>query len=267
VYGQNNFTKDLLVALHDKDIRQALSQILLEPILDRVRELEINNDKHEKKIKILVQQNKSLEEKYTNLETEVKTLKEQKKNNSKSLVAPLQNEITNLKHKTNINQRMTDQDRRNNVVIHGIKESKDESAEELTTKVNTILNKADLKIEGTFEVVRLGKVTALNSEQRIRPVKVSLSNHWDKRIIYKARTTMKAKENFGIFINEDIPKLQQTLLMHCRQARRQKKLVSCWTEEGVVHVRTTDIDDIIITDLQQLKKDTGYIEKESTSPK
>jgi hypothetical protein len=132
----------------------------------------------------------------------------------------------------------------------------------LTAKVNEILKKADIKIEDKFEATRLGKTNAETSgnEARLRPVKVCLRNHWDKRVIYRARTSMMATKNVGIFINEDLPKIQQTLLMHCRKARRGNKLTTCWTEDGVVHIKTKDKDDIVITDLGQLKKETGYTE-------
>ena len=165
-----------------------------------------------------------------------------------------------------MHQRMTDQERRNNLVFHGIHESKDENKNDLTDKVKSILDKAELKIEGSFEVTRLGKIITQDNEtstNRPRPVKIILSNYWDKRIIYNARTTMKSKGNAGIFINEDLPKIQQTLLMHCREARRQNKIDTCWTDEGVVHVRTADKDDLIMTNVLQLKKDTGYKEKKA----
>ena len=74
---------------------------------------------------------------------------------------------------------------------------------------------------------------------------------------------MKDTDNKGIFINEDLPKIQQTLLMHCRKARRQNKIISQWTEDGVVHIRTKDKDDIIVTDLPALKKETDYKEDQN----
>ena len=48
--------------------------------------------------------------------------------------------------------------------------------------------------------------------------------------------------------------------MHCHKARRQNRIISQWTEDGVVHIRTKDKDDLIITDLSALKKETGYTE-------
>ena len=98
-------------------------------------------------------------------------------------------------------------------------------------------------------------------QPRPRPVKICLTSQYDKHNIYRARISMKDTNNAGIFINEDLPKVQQTLLMHCRNARRQNKLISQWTEDGVVHIRTKDKDDIIVTDLQFLKNETGYREQ------
>ena len=69
--------------------------------------------------------------------------------------------------------------------------------------------------------------------------------------------------NKGVFINEDLPKSQQTLLLHCRKARRLNKLVTSWTEDGVVHIKTADHDDLIITNLQALKTETSYEESET----
>ena len=72
---------------------------------------------------------------------------------------------------------------------------------------------------------------------------------------------MKDTKNAGIFINKDLPKVQQTLLIHCRKARRLNLIETQWTEDGVVHIRTKEKDDLIITDLQSLKKETGYKEE------
>ena len=143
---------------------------------------------------------------------------------------------------------------RNNVVIHGIAETKGESPKQLTSKINEILKKAAIKLDDKFEATRLGKP---NAEAK-RPVKVCLKNYWDKRVLYKARTTMKSTGNMGIFINEDLPKIQQTLLMHCRKARRNNQLETCWTEEGIVHIKTENKEDEIITNVEKLTEVTGY---------
>ena len=85
-----------------------------------------------------------------------------------------------------MHQRMTDQERRNNLVFHGIHESKDENKNDLSDQVKSILDKAELKIEGSFEVTRLGKIITQDNEtstNRPRPVKIILANYWDKRII------------------------------------------------------------------------------------
>ena len=160
-----------------------------------------------------------------------------------------------MKHATNIAQRMNDQERRNNVVIHGLEESTGESPKQLTSKINEVLKKAKIKIDDKFEATRLGK----NNAGKTRPVKVCLKNYWDKRTIYKARTTMKATGNKGIFINEDLPKIQQTLLMNCRKARRDNLLVTCWTDEGIVHIKTTNKDDEVIPNTEKLTEVTGYV--------
>jgi len=63
---------------------------------------------------------------------------------------------------------------------------------------------------------------------------------------------MKTSGNTGIFINEDLPKIQQTLLMHCRKARRINLLETCWTEEGIVHIKTTNKEDEVIPNTEKL---------------
>jgi uncharacterized protein (UPF0335 family) len=278
--NKSNFIQDFRNALMDTTVRDLLTELLLEPLnkkihilANKVSVLEKNCEKAHLTIKSLEKRNKktenkvtSLEEKCATLESEITEVTKQASSNNNAIVAPIQSEISNLKHKSNMQQRMTDQERRNNLVFHGIMESKDENKKDLNDKVKNILDKADLKIEGSFEVARLGKIISQDNEtstQRPRPVKVILSNYWDKRIIYNARITMKAKGNHGIFINEDLPKIQQTLLMHCREARRQNKIDTCWTDEGVVHVRTADKDDLIMANVHQLIKDTGYKEKKS----
>ncbi len=190
------------------------------------------------------------------MEDELKEIK-----NKEPQLAPIENEIINMKHKENVKQRMNDQDRRNNLVIYGVKEGKNETNKETSEKIKEILEKADIKIESTYEVQRLGKPNTEETAEtaRKRPVKVMLNNHWDKRIIYSARTKMYGKGNIGIFINEDLPKIQQTLLMICRKAKRANKLETSWTEDGIVHVKISKhIPDVIIRNIEQLEKETGY---------
>ena len=288
--NSKTFVAELQDALHDKEVRKIYSEVLLEPILSRLRDLEIQQGKLEKKVhkldsknKVLEENNKALEKKLAKLEKHMETAKNNKPDNIDSL-KPIEKEITNMKHKANINMRMNDQDRRNNLVIIGIKENVNETQEEVDDKIKEILQKASIKLEGSFTASRLGKQNIVEKEvespglisrwmgnkaqknkqdvvPRPRPVKISLTNQYDKHIIYKARITMKDTNNTGIFINEDLPKIQQTLLMHCRNARRQNKLISQWTEDGVVHIRTKDKDDVIVTDLQFPKNETCYKEQ------
>ena len=113
-----------------------------------------------------------------------------------------------MKHKQNINMRMTDQDRRNNLVITGVTETMNEKEEDTHEKIKEVLKKADIKIEGSFQAIRLGKPTIIEEPTllnrmlrnknkqttptlRNRPIKVCLSSQWDKSCIYKARTSMK----------------------------------------------------------------------------
>ena len=252
--GKSDFTRELLRALHDKDVRDMLAGTLCEPLLRKLQILETNQNDANTKIQELEESNQSLNERITKIENELKSVKDKNKVNSKDF-APLQTQITTMKHASNIAQRMNDQDRRNNVVIHGIGESKGESPKQLTAKINSILNKAKIKIEDKFEATRLGKP----KEAANRPVKVCLKNYWDKRVIYKARTTMKTTGNMGIFINEDLPKIQQTLLLHCRKARRNNLLETCWTEEGIVYIKTTNKEDEVIPNTEKLSEVTGYV--------
>ena len=279
-----NYIAELLGALYDSEVRNTLSQIFLEPMLNRVRDLEVQQAKTDKKVKKLESTNKILEDKCAKLEKQLESVKDNTVQNDISL-KPIEKEITNIKHKANINMRMNDQDRRNNLVIIGIQENVTETQEEVEDKVKTILQKASIKLEGSFTASRLGKQNSVEEKDREqtgfmarwmgnkaqknrqevqprpRPVKICLTSQYDKHNIYRARISMKDTNNAGIFINEDLPKVQQTLLMHCRNARRQNKLISQWTEDGVVHIRTKDKDDIIVTDLQFLKNETGYREQ------
>ena len=252
---KSDFVRALLRSLHDKDVRDMLEGTLCKPMLKKLQILENEQNDANSKIKELEEANTSLNKRITNLEKELKTVKDKKNGNTKDIVDPLQSQITTMKHATNIAQRMSDQERRNNVVIHGIDESTGESPKQLTSKINEVLKKAKIKIDDKFEATRLGK----NNAGKTRPVKVCLKNYWDKRTIYKARTTMKATGNKGIFINEDLPKIQQTLLMNCRKARRDNLLVTCWTDEGIVHIKTTNKDDEVIPNTEKLTEVTGYV--------
>ena len=248
---KSGFARELLRALHDKDVREMLEGTICGPILKKLQVVETNLNNANTKIQDLEKANQSLNERLTKIENEIKSDKD--KNKGKD-IAPLQSQIITMKHTTNIAKRMNDQDRKNNVVIHGIDEAKGESPKQLTSKIKEILKNAAIKLDDKFEATRLGKP---NAEAK-RPVKVCLNNYWDKRVLYKARTTMKSTGNMGIFINEDLPKIQQTLLMHCRKARRNNQLETCWTEEGIVHIKTENKEDEIIPNLEKLTEVTGY---------
>ena len=92
----------------------------------------------------------------------------------------------------------------NNVILHGVKEGEDESAEERSAKDKIYVNKFFETLEETGQtpsfIGRIGKKkTEIN-----RPIKIAFSSENDKKSIFKKLKMLKNKEEYkGVAVAED----------------------------------------------------------------
>ena len=141
--------------------------------------------------------------------------------------------------------------RKNSVEICGIPESAYESTEKAVLKISEALNVAisPEDIEITHHLNRKGV------EKGIRPTIVKFIGHKVKSKLYKSRAKLKdvrvhqlfpnhsaavsSKEGGRIFINENLTSSRRKVLMKANQMRKDGLLVSCWTLDGKIYIKTS----------------------------
>ena len=141
--------------------------------------------------------------------------------------------------------------RKNSVEICGIPESAYESTEKAVLKISGALNVAisPEDIEITHHLNRKGV------EKGIRPIIVKFISHKVKSKLYKSRAKLKdvcvhqlfpnysaavsSKEGGRIFITENLTSSRRKVLMKANQMRKDGLLVSCWTLDGKIYIKTS----------------------------
>ena len=111
--------------------------------------------------------------------------------------------------------------RQNNIIIAGLKE---ESGEDLNEEVKKLAIQLEVEIS-TIKTRRLGKI----SPNKVRPVLVEFTSHWEKRKFYSAKSTLKKKKLDKILLNEDLDKESAKLYYLGRNAKKADLIKSIWT--------------------------------------
>ena len=126
---------------------------------------------------------------------------------------------------------------KNNNVISGIREEMGEDENNITDKINALLQQLRLNIEH-FRAQRIGSATSepWQEDSRPRPILLELANPWDKRKIYAARLNLKALNLKTIYINEDLTKSASEIFYNTRQEKKQNLIAKTWTNNGTVYV-------------------------------
>ena len=68
-----------------------------------------------------------------------------------------------------------------------------------------------------------------------KKILVTLNSIWEAKAIYRDRVQML--KNSGIFISEDLNRDESFLFYLARKLRKQKRIASTWTEDGVVYIK------------------------------
>ena len=123
--------------------------------------------------------------------------------------------------------------RRTNILIHGIKEEKEESTDDLVLNVvNDSLEIADITVKDISRSHRLGK----KKDGKTRPIIARFTSYRSKQAIYKTKRKLKGK---GIVITENLTKERYDLYQKCQTRFGKDK---CWTIDGNIHLLTGKIN-------------------------
>ena len=150
--------------------------------------------------------------------------------------------------------------RQNNVIIAGLKE---ETGENLSEEVKKLATELEIEIT-TIKTRRLGK-TAPN---KVRPVLVEFTSHWEKRKFYSAKSTLKKKKMDKIFFNEDLDKESAKLYYLGRNAKKADLIKSIWTYGCQVFFtrKGPSTQPILLTNESQLPSATPRSASPMTTP-
>lgn len=227
------------------------------------------------KIIQLEERSANLEEKTTKLEKESATQKSRidqlvsQLDGYKKTVSTLKTSVNNNDHRVKTQSFMTDSGKSKNLVITGIPED----GKSTKDAVKIIMEKIAGPInDNAFTVDRLGKPNESNAagatgfslfgrsennqdhSKKSRPVLIKFQNNWERRKVYASRMQLRGMGEDGknVFINEDLTKDAANLYYHARQARKQRKFKSCWTEGGLINIKMNNDIVKVISSLNEL---------------
>ena len=127
--------------------------------------------------------------------------------------------------------------RRNNIVIHGVKETTEDDTEKEVLHI--LQDMMDLPIS-RYEVGRthrLGrKANNFSEGNRNRPIIVRFVSYRQKKMAFDAKKTLKGK---GIVVTESLTKERYALLKKCFDAYGKQNV---WTYDGRIYCSTGDSD-------------------------
>ena len=133
--------------------------------------------------------------------------------------------------------------RKNSLEIHGIPESAYTSTEEVVLKLAGAVNVEDIEISHK-----------LNRSEGVKPIIVKFQNHKVKSRLYKARTKLKNVRVSDIFpfstavtrvaseriyLNENLTSYRRELLKQVNQKCKDGLLVSVWSMDGKIFIKTS----------------------------
>ena len=215
------FTYSFLGTLGDDRVVDALKKILLQPMIDIIKE-------KDEKIK-------SLTENVETLKTKVKAL---------------QSDVSRL---TNGQDELEQYGRRNSIRIWT--DEPEKQGEDTDSIVLDYAKKAGVTISSSdiSRSHRVGRppIPKQNNQKKPRPIIVKFTSYNTRQKVYESR-----KKVDGTYVSEDLTKLRSNLLYQARQERKNARFLHCWTNDGrikirlpskVVHTVTTqdDLDQLI----------------------
>jgi hypothetical protein len=180
------------------------------------------------------QQTAPLKENLECLASEMKTLK--------MTVAKLNAEITNIKRGANAIETKIDGERLYNIRVSGLTEgNKEVMKEDFVMKIKEYMQ---IELSQSEIDVRLPNMPAKpGNELRPRPVTVKFRNIWKRREVWDSRLKLKGSD---IFLSDDLNKDQSKLFYQCRMHRKERKIISTWTNGNKLYVKVKEGDEPIL---------------------
>ena len=122
--------------------------------------------------------------------------------------------------------------RRNCLRVAGVKEDTSENTDVLVIDMSRAIG-AEISLDDIERSHRVGEPRI----GRPRDIIVKFVSYRTRRLVYGARTKTKDCGYTGIFINEDLTKSRNKLLLKARKMVKSKVLKSSWSSDGTVLVR------------------------------
>lgn len=135
--------------------------------------------------------------------------------------------------------------RRNCLRVSGIKESTDESIDDLVMGVISATG-ANVTLDEVDRTHRLGRPKPQssgrnNASPRPRDIIIKFATYRARQKVYKLRSNLKSSDNFKrVFINEELTKQRGELYYAARMLAKQKVVNGTWTSDGMILVKDND---------------------------
>lgn len=123
--------------------------------------------------------------------------------------------------------------RRNCLRIAGVPENQSENTDVYVIDLTRAID-AEVTLDDIERSHRVGK---RRDSGRPRDIIVKFSSYRTRRKVYGARTKTKDNGYRGVYINEDLTKLRNVLLMKARNMVKTKHIHSAWSSDGTILVR------------------------------
>lgn len=127
--------------------------------------------------------------------------------------------------------------RRNCLRIAGVPENEAEDTDAYMIDLSKAIG-AEVTLSDIERSHRVGKPsTVTHHSSRPRDIIVKFSSYRTRRKVYGARTSTKTSGYNGVYINEDLTKPRNKLLLKARKMVKDKRLKSAWSSDGNILVR------------------------------
>ena len=165
----------------------------------------------------------------------------------------LQNSVSELESKLTCKVDDLEQySRRSCLRISGIKETDDESTDDLVLELAARID-VDVAPSDIHRSHRVGPRKPAPSGGQIRPreIIVRFNNSQARLDLLKGRRTLRQLKD-GVFINEDLTQYRKHLAYQCRKLVKENKLSKTWVYNGNIFVETRDGNKVKITSDREL---------------
>lgn len=222
-----NIVEDLIIALRDQRVLEAISAAVIKPLLDSIAELKIENDQKSEQIAKL----------QTDLQAANVRIEALERNNN----AVQSSRIEALEQYT----------RRDNLLITGLPvESAADAATSDDGQQNVTLEKSILKLFNDqlgvpvkpSDISIAHRLKKRNLQDPSPPITiVRFANRKTRDAVYSARRQLRhvVGSQPRIFINEDLNKATASIFRQARQLIRQRVIHSAWTSSCSVFIKVS----------------------------